>query len=64
MSSRAELARRVLENIMQGDLVSTHDALQLRNCAVRPEDSLLSLEEIAQRILEDEDPEASNGLTG
>jgi hypothetical protein len=49
---------------MQGDLVSTHDALQLRNCAVRPEDSLLSLEEIAQRILEDEDPEDSNGLAG
>jgi len=62
MSSRAELARRVLENLAQGDFVSTHDALQLRNWAVRPEDSLLTLDEIAHRILnQDEDPKAIAG---
>jgi DNA-binding response OmpR family regulator len=52
MSSRAELARRVLEHLAQGDLVSAHDAFQLRNWAVRPEDSMLTLEEIGQRILD------------
>jgi hypothetical protein len=59
MSSRAELARRVLENFAQGDFVSTKDALQLRNWAVRPEDSVLTLDEIAHRILDqDENPKA------
>lgn len=62
MSSRAELARRVLENLAQGDLVPTRDALQLRNWAVRPEDSLLTLDEIAHRILDhDEAPKAIAG---
>jgi hypothetical protein len=59
MASRAELARRILENLAQGDFVSTGDALQLRNWAVRPEDSLLTLDEIAHRILDhDEAPKA------
>jgi|HubBroStandDraft_6_1064221.scaffolds.fasta_scaffold1496752_1 hypothetical protein len=61
MSARAELARRVLENLAQGCLVPTQDAFQLRNWAVRPEDSVLKLEEIARRILDhDEAPQASN----
>jgi len=62
MSARAELARRILENLAEGDFVSTHDVLQLRNWAVRPEDSFLALEEIAHRILDqDEGPEAIAG---
>ena len=62
MSARAELARRVLKDLAQGHLVSTHDALQLRNWAVHPEDSVLTLEEIAHRILDqDEDPKAIAG---
>ena len=52
MSPKEELARRVLETLARGGLVSTEDALQLRNWAVRPEDSALSLAEIARRILE------------
>jgi|ERR1017187_7633251 hypothetical protein len=65
MSSRAELARRVLENLAQGDSVSTQDALQLRNWAVRPEDSVLTLDEIAHRILcQDEAPKAIAGRIG
>ena len=52
MSARAELARRVLKNLAQGGLVPTNDALQLRNWAVRPEDSVLTLDEIAHRILD------------
>jgi len=59
MSARAELARRVLKNLAQGGVVSTNDALQLRNWAVRPEESVLTLDEIAHRILgQDEDPKA------
>jgi hypothetical protein len=59
MSARAELARRVLKNLAQGCLVSTNDALQLRNWAVSPEDSVLTLDDIAHRILDqDEDPKA------
>jgi hypothetical protein len=62
MSAKAESARRVLETLAQGHPVSTHDALQLRNWAVRPEDSVLTLEEIAHRILDqDEDPKATAG---
>jgi hypothetical protein len=39
-----------------------HDAIQLRNWAVRPEDSVLTLEEIARRILgRDEDPKEIAG---
>ena len=59
MSAKKELARRILESLAQGHPVSTHDALQLRNWAVRPEDSVLTLEEIAHSILDqDEDPKA------
>ena len=62
MSAKAELARRVLENLAQGHLVPTHDALQLRNWAVRPEDVVLTLEELAHRILDqDGDPKATAG---
>jgi hypothetical protein len=59
MSARAELARRVLMNLAQGCLVSANDALQLRFWAVRPEDSVLTLDDIAHRILDqDEDLKA------
>ena len=62
MSAKAELARRGLANLARGHLVPMHDALQLRNWAVRPEDSVLALEEIAHRILDqDEDPKAAAG---
>ena len=62
MSAKAELARRVLESLAQGHLVSARDAMQLRNWAVRPEDSVLTLEEIAHRILEqDEEQKATAG---
>ena len=62
MSARAELARRVLKDLAQGQPVSTHDAFQLRNWAVHREDSVLTLEEIAHRILDqDEDPKAIAG---
>jgi len=50
MSPRVELARRVLETLVRGDRVSTSDALQWRNWALRPEDSMLTLQEIAIRI--------------
>jgi len=50
-SVRAELARLVLEMIREGKPVPVHNALQLRNWAVRPEDAILPLEEIARRIL-------------
>ena len=40
MSARAELARRVLEDLAHGNLVSFNDAIQLRNWAVTPEDCL------------------------
>jgi hypothetical protein len=52
MSDRVELARRVLKTLARGNLVSTFDAMQLRNWAVRAEDSLLTLEEIAYGILD------------
>lgn len=52
MSPRVELARRVLETLVLGDRVSTLDAFQLRNWALRPEDSMLTLTEIAISILD------------
>jgi hypothetical protein len=55
MSAKAELARRVLEMLAHGYPVPAHDALQLRNWAVRPKDSMLPLEEIAHRILNQEE---------
>lgn len=51
-SARTDLARRVLKALADGHPVPTHDALQLRNWAVRPEDILLPLEEIASGMLE------------
>jgi hypothetical protein len=51
MSPRVELARRVLETLAHGHRVSTFDAFQLRNWALRPEDSMLTLAEIAISIL-------------
>ena len=54
-SARAKLARALLKNIAQRSPQSVDDAIQVRNWAVRPEDSLLSLEEIAQRILDQEE---------
>jgi hypothetical protein len=53
-SERAELARRVLDTLGKGDAVSFQDALQLRNWAVRHEDAMLSLAEIARGILDQE----------
>jgi hypothetical protein len=55
MSARAELARRILEYIAHGNLVSFNDAFQLRNWAISPEDALLPLTEIARRILDHDD---------
>jgi hypothetical protein len=54
-SARAELARRILDTLVKGDTVSFNDAIQLRNWAVRPEDAMLPLEEIARSIMEEED---------
>jgi hypothetical protein len=54
MSARAKLARLVLEQLASGDPVPEHDAFQLRNWAVNPEDAVLTLEEIALRILIEE----------
>jgi len=51
ISARRELARLVLQVLSCGDNVATQDALQLRNWAARPEDSMLPLEELAGRIL-------------
>ena len=44
--------RRVLGILKQGHLVSTSDATQLRKWAVRPEDTTLTLKEIAHGILD------------
>jgi len=54
-SAREELARRVLQLLPHGEPVPPHDARQLRNWANRPEDAVLSLEEIAYRILTHKD---------
>jgi hypothetical protein len=54
ISARTELAGRVLQILRDGGLVTTEEALQLRNCAVTQEDGLLSLEEIASRILRED----------
>jgi hypothetical protein len=48
---RVELARRVLDLLTHGQPVPSQDALQLRNWAIHPDDAMLSLEEIACRIL-------------
>jgi hypothetical protein len=57
-SVRAAFARQVLEMLAHGQPVSPNDAIQLRNWAIRPEDAMLSLEEIAHRILNQEESEA------
>jgi len=62
VSERGELARRVLQMLQNGQTVPTHDALQLRNWAVHPDDAMLPLEDIARRILRQE--ENSNEKTG
>lgn len=59
MSPRVELARRVLEAIAKGHHIPTLDAFQLRNWALRPEDCMLPLAEIAIRILEDDEGSTS-----
>jgi hypothetical protein len=41
--------------LTHGQPVPERDALQLRNWAVHPEDAMLSLEEIAYRILTEEE---------
>ena len=61
MSPRVELARRALETLVRGDRVSTSDALQLRNWALRPEDSILTLQEIAIRIRNNDKGQQSRG---
>jgi hypothetical protein len=57
MSASTELARLVLQLLKDGQSVSADDALQLRNWAVMPEDAMLPLEQIAQRILREEEGE-------
>jgi hypothetical protein len=54
-SYRAELARLVLEILKQGFPVPAREAIQLRNWAAQPDDSILSLEDIATRILDQEE---------
>jgi len=60
MSARAELARLVLQMLKEGQPVPAHDALQLRNWAIDPEDALLPLAEIAIRILRQEENQTSH----
>ena len=54
-SARTELARQVLNLLTHGEPVPEHDAFQLRNWATQPDDAMLSLEEIAYRILKHQD---------
>ena len=60
-SDRAELARRILSILAKGDSVPFRDAIQLRNWAIRPEEAMLSLEEIADGILKQENPNEPGG---
>jgi hypothetical protein len=53
--SRDELAREVLDLLAHCQHVPERDALQLRNWAVNPDDAMLSLQEIAYRILKQVD---------
>ena len=55
MPLRAELAKRVLQMLKEGQSVPTQDILQLRNWASTSEDAVLPLEEIARRILNEEE---------
>jgi hypothetical protein len=54
VSPQAELARRVLKLLADGQQLSADDAVQLRMSAVRPEDTCLPLEDIAKGILDEE----------
>jgi len=54
-SARATLAQRVLRILEQGQSVPSADALQLRNWAVNHDDVLLPLDELARRILSQEE---------
>lgn len=65
-AERVDLARRVVATLASGQRVPVLEAVQLRNWALRPEDSLLSLKdsllslkEIARRILGEEDARRS-----
>jgi hypothetical protein len=53
-SPRAELAQRVLRMMEQGDPVSPNDAIHLRALAVSEEHAMLSLDEVAREILDQE----------
>jgi hypothetical protein len=55
MSARTELAEFVLQVLREGQSVSVSDALRLRSWAVTPEDAMLPLEQIALRILQEEE---------
>jgi hypothetical protein len=59
-STRAQLARRILDAIAHGDSVPLENAIQLRNWAGCPEDSLLPLAEIARAILGREENQNSD----
>jgi hypothetical protein len=54
VSPQAELARRVLNLLADGQRLSAGEAVQLRMWSVRPEDSFLPLEDIAKSILDEE----------
>src|ERR1700678_673272 len=54
-AARIQLARQILDMLTHGEPVPSHDALQLRNWAAHADDAMLSLEEIAYRILTEED---------
>jgi hypothetical protein len=62
-SARGELARRVLEMLAHGQPVPVHDAVQLRNWAVSPEDAARPLDEIARHIVNQEE-EQNPGKAG
>jgi hypothetical protein len=51
---RTALALRILEMLANGHVIPFYDAVQLRNWAVRPQDAILSLKEIADGILRQE----------
>jgi hypothetical protein len=63
-SARAELARRVLSALTNGDYIPEQDAVQLRTWAVTPVDAMLSLEEIARGILIREENQKARGQGG
>jgi len=62
MSDRAALAKQVLQTLASGEPVLERDALQLRNWAVTPTDAMLTLREVAKRILDDEENRKSHSV--